>query len=74
MAMTAHEITAIIGPADKQLLSEIMLTGASAEELAQAWAWINSDEALVNAGRALPSGKVAELIDLFDDLDDAPEQ
>lgn len=73
MAMTAHDITAIIGPADEQLLSEILLTGATAAELAQAWAWVNSDDALVNAGHALPAGKVAELIDLLEDIDDEPE-
>lgn len=72
MTMTAHDITAIIGPADEQLLAEIMLTGATAGELAQAWAWVNSDDALVNAGRPLPTGKVAELIDLLDDMDDDP--
>ncbi len=73
MTMTAHDITAIIGPADEHLLSEIMLTGATAGELAQAWAWVNSDDALVNEGRPLPSGKVAELIDLLEDMDEDPE-
>ncbi|RIK97854.1 MAG: hypothetical protein DCC74_06380 [Proteobacteria bacterium] len=71
--MTARDITAIIGPADEQLLSEIMLTGATAGELAQAWAWVNSDDALVNEGRPLPTGKVAELIDLLEDMDEDPE-
>lgn len=74
MAMTARDITAIIGPADEQLLSEIMLTEATAEELAQAWAWVNSDDVLIDAGRPLPAGKVAELIDLLDDIDDEPER
>ncbi len=73
MTMTARDITAIIGPADEQLLSEIMLTGATAGELAQAWAWVNSDDALVNEGRPLPTGKVAELIDLLEDMDEDPE-
>ena len=74
MAMTAHDITAIIGPADEQLLSEIMLTGATPEELAQAWAWVNSDDVLIDAGRALPGGRIAELIDLFEAIDDEPER
>ena len=73
MTMTARDITAIIGPADEHLLSEIMLTGATAGELAQAWAWVNSDDALVNEGRPLPTGKVAELIDLLEDMDEDPE-
>lgn len=70
MTMTARDITAIIGPADEDLLSEIMLTGATPEELAQAWAWVNSDDVLIDSGRPLPAGKVAELIDLLDDGDD----
>ena len=74
MAMTAQEITAIIGPADEQLLSEIMLTGATAEELAQAWAWVNSDDVLIDAGQPLPGGKIAELIDLLELIDDEPDR
>lgn len=30
-----------------------MGTGASAEELREAWAWLHNDEALMGAGRAL---------------------
>jgi hypothetical protein len=73
MTVTASEVAAILGPVDETLLAEITLTGATREELAQAWAWVNSDEALVNEGRPLPAGKVAELVDLLtaneDDLD-----
>lgn len=74
MAMTAHEITALIGPADEQLLSDIISVGATADDLAQAWAWVNSDDVLVDAGRPLPTGKIAELIDLLEDIDDEPER
>lgn len=74
MAMTAQEITAIIGPADEQLLSEIMLTGATAEELAQAWAWVNSDDVLIDAGQTLPGGKIAELIELLELIDDEADR
>lgn len=74
MAMTAHEITAIIGPADEQLLGEIILTGATAEELAQAWAWVNSDDVLVDTGQPLPGGKVSELIDLLELVDDEADR
>src|SRR3954447_8382733 len=63
MTMTASDVTAILGPADETLLAEITLTGATREQLAQAWAWVNSEEALVNDGRSLPAGKVAELVD-----------
>lgn len=42
--------------------ADIIRSGASAEELAQAWAWVNADEAHINDGRPLPSGRVAELV------------
>jgi len=61
-----EEITAILGPLDEELVAEINKTGASTEELAQAWAWLNADEALINDGRPLPSGRVAELVALLE--------
>ncbi|WP_367142615.1 hypothetical protein [Mesorhizobium sp.] len=48
-----------------------MSTGASFEDLREAWAWLNGDEALMGEGRPLPGTRVAELIDLLDaDEDD----
>lgn len=64
--MKIKEITAILGPADDALAAAINATGASPAELAQAWAWINADEALVNDGRSLPSGIIADLIDIVE--------
>ncbi len=63
--MRQDEIAAILGPVDRALMADITSTGASREELAEAWAWVNADEALVNEGRRLPTGRVAELIDLL---------
>lgn len=71
--MKLKEITAILGPVDEALIAEIYQTGASVEELAQAWAWLNEDEALVNEGRSLPSGRVADLIRLLEVADPADE-
>jgi hypothetical protein len=62
----------VLGPIDETLIAEIIATGATAEELAQAWAWINSDEALIGELRRLPSGKVAELIDLLSPSEGEP--
>lgn len=55
--MSPDEIAAILGPVDPVLIAEIAKTGATQEELAQAWIWINADEALINEGRPLPSGR-----------------
>lgn len=67
--MRREDITAILGPVDEALLASITQTGASPEELAQAWAWVNADEALINEGRRLPSGRVAELVTLLEAAD-----
>ncbi len=39
--------------------------GATPTELSEAWAWVNSDEALIGEGRHLPAGTVAALVDLL---------
>lgn len=64
--MRVEDITAILGPVDEVLIAEINRSGASAEELAEAWAWVSADEALINAGRPLPSRRVAELVALLE--------
>jgi hypothetical protein len=67
--MQMEDITAILGPVDEAVIADISRTGASAEELAEAWAWIHADEALINQGRPLPSGRVAELVALLESLE-----
>ncbi len=71
MSMTREEIVSVLGPTDETLVADILPTGASFEELREAWAWLNGDEALMGEGRPLPGTRVAELIDLLDaDEDD----
>lgn len=65
MPMTSDEVIAILGPVDKTLVSEVVATGATQAELAEAFAWANNDEALIGEGRPLPRGRVAELVDLL---------
>jgi hypothetical protein len=67
--MQAEEIKAILGPIDEATIADINRTGASAGELAEAWAWMNADEALINEGRSLPSGRVAEVVALLEALE-----
>jgi hypothetical protein len=63
--MTRDDVVAVLGRVDESLLAEIVATNASREELARAWAWLNSDDALIGELRHLPNGKVAELINLL---------
>lgn len=74
MALTRDDVLSVIGPTDEILVTEIIATEATIEELAQAWAWMNNDEALINEGRALPSGRTAELVELLTPQDDEEEQ
>jgi hypothetical protein len=67
MPLTASDVEAVLGPTDESLVAQIIATGATAADLAEAWAWINNDEALINEGRPLPTGKVAELCALLDE-------
>jgi hypothetical protein len=70
MALTREEVTSVLGPIDEVLAAEVLATGASLAELEQAFAWINSDEAQINAYRPLPTGVVAQLIDILSTPDD----
>lgn len=71
MPMTREEIVSVLGPTDETLVADMLSTGASVEELREAWAWLNEDEALMGEGRPLPGTRVAELINLLDaDEDD----
>ncbi|MEH6690325.1 MAG: hypothetical protein V7774_03965 [Pseudorhizobium pelagicum] len=65
MTITRDEIRRVLGPVDDTLAADIVNTGANEQELAEAWAWVNSDEALINDGRPLPGGLVAELVALL---------
>ncbi|HWV96004.1 MAG TPA: hypothetical protein VN130_02560 [Xanthobacteraceae bacterium] len=71
--LTRNDVLSVIGPADEVLVTEIIATEATLEELTQAWAWVKNDEALINEGRALPSGRTGELIELLDRQDDDEE-
>lgn len=73
MSLTRQDVVAVLGPVDETLVAQVIATGANAQELARAWAWVNSEEALIGEGRRLPSGKVAELIDLLSPGEDEPE-
>ena len=50
------------------------MTGAAREDLAQAWAWRQADEALINEDRQHPSSRVAELVALLEEMDEHGEE
>jgi hypothetical protein len=64
-SLTRKDIAALFGDLDDVVVADIITTGATAEELAEAHAWIANDEPLLNAGRPLPGGRVARLVDIL---------
>ena len=67
--LTRDDITRTFGPLDDVTIAEIIGTGATADELAEAQAWAVNDEPLMNAGKPLPGGRVRELIDILAELE-----
>ena len=63
--LTYSDVKDVLGPVDDSLAAELAATGATRDELAEAWAWVNSDEALISEGRHLPTGRVAALADIL---------
>jgi hypothetical protein len=67
--LTRDDVIKAIGEADDVAIAEIIGTGATAEELAEAQAWLANDEPLMNLGRPLPSGRVGELVEILTELE-----
>jgi hypothetical protein len=63
--ITKDDAIKAIGRADDVTIAEIIATGATVDELAEAQAWIANDEPLLNAGRPLATGRVRELIEIL---------
>jgi hypothetical protein len=63
--VTRDDITKVVGQADDVTIAEIIGTGATVDELAEAQAWIANDEPLLNAGKPLATGRVRELVDIL---------
>ena len=73
MTMTSKDVIAVLGSADETLVAEVIATGATQAELAEAFAWASNDEALMGEGRPLPTGRVAALVDLLSSDEEEPE-
>lgn len=67
--MQREEITSVLGPVDETVIAEINRIGGTREELAEAWAWVVADEAMLNEGRKLPTGRITELVAVLEAMD-----
>jgi len=71
--VTRDDVTKAFGPVDEVTIAEIIGTGATVDELAEAQAWIVNDEPLMNDGRPLASGRVRELIDILAEFESSED-
>jgi hypothetical protein len=71
--ITRDDAIKALGGADDVAIAQIIGTGATVDELAQAQAWLANDEPLMNAGKPLPSGRVGELVEILTELESADE-
>jgi hypothetical protein len=70
MALTRDEIMRIIGPADDRTIALVIGTGATPEELEEAQAWVVNDEAMMNVGRPMATGRVSQLIEILERVEE----
>ena len=71
-SLTRDDVTKAVGPIDDVTIAQIIGTGATADELAEAQAWVVDDDPLLNAGKPLATGRVRELVDILAEL--APDE
>ena len=67
--LTREDVIKAVGGVDDVTIAQIIGMNATADELAEAQAWIANDEPLLNAGKPLASGRVRELVDILADLE-----
>jgi len=72
--ITRDDAIKAVGAADDVVIAQIIGTGATIDELAEAQAWVANDEPLMNAGKPLPSGRVGELVDILSELQASEEE
>ena len=67
--ITRNDATKLIAEADDVTVAQIIGTGATVDELAEALAWLANDEPMIDAGRPLATGRVRELVDILSELE-----
>jgi hypothetical protein len=68
--LSREEIILALGEVDEVMIAQIIASGASTHELAEAQAWISNDEPLLNSGKPLPRGRVGLLTDILSILEE----
>ncbi|MBI4275417.1 MAG: hypothetical protein HY659_12035 [Rhizobiales bacterium] len=64
-SLTREEIVSALGPVDDCIIAEIIAMDLTPDELAEAQAWVTNDEAMMNSGRPLATGRVGHVVELL---------
>jgi hypothetical protein len=67
--LTRDDVIKAVGEVDDVTIAEIIGTGATTEELAEAQAWVATEDALLDASKPPPTGRVRELVDILAELE-----
>ena len=67
--LSRDDVVKAVDRADDVTIAQIIGTGATAEELAEALAWLANDEPMINDLRPLAQGRVRELVDILSELE-----
>ena len=72
--LSRDDVVKSVDRADDVTIAQIIGTGATVEELAEAQAWLANDEPLINDLRPLAQGRVRELVDILSELEEDEEE
>ncbi|TCU73445.1 hypothetical protein EDE08_104541 [Bradyrhizobium sp. R2.2-H] len=67
--ITRDDLIKATGAVDDVTIAQLIATGATVDELAEALAWLANDEPMMNSGRPLATGRVRELVDILVELE-----
>ena len=68
--LTRKDVVNALGEVDDFIVTDIVGTGATVQELAEARAWLCSDEAMMNDGRPLAAGRVGQLVEILQNIEE----
>jgi hypothetical protein len=74
MQITREDVARVVSGADDVTISQIIGTGATVDELAEAQVWLANDEPLMSAGRPLATSRVRALVDILSELDPSEDE
>ena len=69
LRISRDDVIKAIGSIDDVTIAQMIATGATVDELAEAQAWMANDEPMMNSGRPLATGRVRELVDILSELE-----